>query len=216
MLVGDRMSHPVITIPPDMPVVDALNLMRVEHVRRTPVVENGKLVGIVSDKDLLNASPSAATTLSQWEINYLLSKLEVKDVMTRDVITVTTDTPIEEAARIMADNKIGGLPVLRDGKLVGIITETDLFKVLLEMMGARVPGVRVSILVPNVKGELAQLTKAISDAGGNIITLGTFAGEDVSTALITIKLTGLTEDQVKEALKDLVQEFEDIRTMPAA
>ena len=216
MLVGDRMSHPVITIPPDMPVVDALNLMRVEHVRRTPVVENGKLVGIVSDKDLLNASPSAATTLSQWEINYLLSKLEVKDVMTRDVITVTTDTPIEEAARIMADNKIGGLPVMRDGKLVGIIAETDLFKVLLEMMGARVPGVRVSILVPNVKGELAQLTKAIADAGGNIISLGTFAGEDVSTALITIKLTGLTEDQVKEALKDLVQEFEDIRTMPAA
>jgi len=216
MLVGDRMSHPVITIPPDMPVVDALNLMRVEHVRRTPVVDNGKLVGIVSDKDLLNASPSAATTLSQWEINYLLSKLEVKDVMTRDVITVTTDTPIEEAARIMADNKIGGLPVLRDGKLVGIITETDLFKVLLEMMGARVPGVRVSILVPNVKGELAQLTKAISDAGGNIISLGTFAGDDASTALITIKLTGLSEEQVKEALKPFVTEFEDVRTMPAA
>jgi len=106
--------------------------------------------------------------------------------------------------------------VLRDGKLVGIITETDLFKVLLEMMGARVPGVRVSILVPNVKGELAQLTKAISDAGGNIITLGTFSGEDASTALITIKLTGLTEDQVKEALKPFVTEFEDVRTMSAA
>ncbi len=216
MLVGDRMSHPVITIPPDMPVIDALNLMRVEHVRRTPVVENGKLVGIVSDKDLLNASPSAATTLSQWEINYLLSKLAVKDVMTRDVITVTVDTPIEEAARIMADNKIGGLPVLRDGKLVGIITETDLFKILLEMMGARVPGVRVSILVPNVKGELAQLTKAISDAGGNIISLGTFAGEDPSTAIIVIKLTDLDETQVSEALKDFVQEFEDIRLMHAA
>ncbi|NPA93038.1 MAG: CBS domain-containing protein [Chloroflexi bacterium] len=216
MLVGDRMSHPVITIPPDMPVVDALNLMRTEHIRRTPVVKDGKLVGIVSDKDLLNASPSPATTLSVWEINYLLSKITVEEVMTRDVITVTEDTPIEEAARIMADNKIGGLPVVRDGKVVGIITETDLFKIFLEMMGARVPGVRVAILVPNVKGELAQLTKAISDAGGNIISLGTFAGDDPSTALITIKLSGLTEEEVKEALKDLVEKFEDIRTMSAA
>jgi len=216
MLVGNRMSHPVITVPIDMPVVDALNLMRVEHIRRAPVVDkNGKLVGIVSDKDLLNASPSAATTLSVWEINYLLSKITVKDVMTKDVITVTEDTPIEEAARIMADNKIGGLPVMRGDKIVGIITETDLFKILLEMMGARVPGVRVAILVPNVKGELAQLTKAIAKAGGNIISLGTFAGEDPSTALLTIKISGLSEEEVKEALKDLVEEFEDIRTMSA-
>ncbi|HFC10156.1 MAG TPA: CBS domain-containing protein [Chloroflexi bacterium] len=217
MLVGDRMSHPVITIPPDMPVVDALNLMRVEHIRRTPVVdEKGKLVGIVSDKDLLNASPSAATTLSVWEINYLLSKINVGDVMTKDVVTITEDTPIEEAARIMADNKIGGLPVVRDGKVVGIITETDLFKILLEMMGARAPGVRVSILVPNVRGELALITKAIAEAGGYIISLGTFSGEDTSNALLTIKLQGLTEDEVRDALKELVEKFEDIRTMPAA
>ena len=217
MLVGDRMSHPVITIPPDMPVVDALNLMRVEHIRRTPVVdEKGKLVGIVSDKDLLNASPSAATTLSVWEINYLLSKITVGDVMTKDVVTITEDTPIEEAARIMADNKIGGLPVVRDGKVVGIITETDLFKILLEMMGARAPGVRVSILVPNVRGELALITKAIAEAGGYIVSLGTFSGEDTSNALLTIKLQGLTEDEVRQALKGLVEKFEDIRTMPAA
>ena len=214
MLVGDRMSHPVITVPPDMPVVDALNLMRVEHIRRTPVVDDkGKLVGIVSDKDLLNASPSAATTLSVWEINYLLSKITVADVMTKEVVTITEDTPIEEAARIMADNKIGGLPVTRDGKVVGIITETDLFKILLEMMGARAQGVRVSILVPNVRGELALITKAIAEAGGYIISLGTFAGEDPSNALLTIKLQGLTEEEVREALKGLVEKFEDLRTM---
>ena len=214
MLVGDRMSHPVITVPPDMPVVDALNLMRVEHIRRTPVVDDkGKLVGIVSDKDLLNASPSAATTLSVWEINYLLSKITVADVMTKEVVTITEDTPIEEAARIMADNKIGGLPVTRDSKVVGIITETDLFKILLEMMGARAQGVRVSILVPNVRGELALITKAIAEAGGYIISLGTFAGEDPSNALLTIKLQGLTEEEVRQALKGLVEKFEDLRTM---
>jgi len=211
MLVGDRMSHPVITIPPDMPILDALNMMRTEHVRRVPVVKNGKLVGIVSDKDLLNASPSAATTLSVHEVNYWLSKITVDEVMTRDVITVSTDTPIEEAARIMADNKIGGLPVMRDGKLVGIITETDLFKILLEMMGARAPGVRVAILVPNVRGELAQLAKAIADGGGNIVSLGTFAGDDASTTLITIKIQGMSIEAVKEALKDYVEKFEDIR-----
>src|SRR5512136_2093206 len=112
MLVGERMSRPVITISPDMPIVDALNMMRREHIRRAPVVKDGKLVGIVSDKDLLNASPSAATTLSVWEINYLISKILVKDVMAKKVITVTEDTPIEEAARIMVDSKIGGLPVM--------------------------------------------------------------------------------------------------------
>ena len=147
MLVGERMKSPVITVRPDMPVVDALNLMRQEHIRRTPVVKDGKLVGIVSEKDLLNASPSPATSLSIYEMNYLLSKIQVKEVMTKNVLTVTEDTPIEEAARIMADNKIGSMPVLRNDQMVGIITETDLFKLLLELMGAREVGVRVTALI---------------------------------------------------------------------
>ena len=129
MLVGDKMSKPVISISPDMPISDALILMKKEKIRRAPVVKDGKLVGIVSDKDLLNASPSPVTTLSIWEMNYLLSKITVSEVMTSNVLTVTEDTPIEQAARIMADNKIGGLPVMKDGHCVGIITETDLFKV---------------------------------------------------------------------------------------
>lgn len=105
MLVGERMSHPVITVPPSMPIVEALNLMKREHIRRAPVVQEGKLVGIVSEKDLLNASPSSATSLSVWELNYLLSKVTVKEIMTTKVLTVDESTPIEEAARIMADNK---------------------------------------------------------------------------------------------------------------
>src|SRR5512139_3125988 len=161
MLVGERMSRPVITISPEMPIVDALELMKRDRIRRTPVVKDGKLLGIVSNEDLLNASPSPATSLSVWEINYLLSKIEVKDVMTKKVLTVTEDTPLEEAARIMADNKIGGLPVLRDGHVVGIITETDLFKIFLELMGAREPGVRVTAIIPEVRGQLAKLTQAI-------------------------------------------------------
>lgn len=211
MLVGERMSHPVITIPPDMPIIDALNLMKREHIRRTPVVKNGKLVGIVSDKDLLNASPSPATSLSIWEINYYLSKITVEEIMTREVITVTEDTPIEQAARIMADNKIGGLPVMRDGKVVGIITETDLFKLFLELLGARESGVRVAVLVKDVPGQLARLTKAIAEKGGNIVALGTFAGDDPSTRDITIKIQGIEMEEVKGLLEPIVEEIKDIR-----
>ena len=137
MLVGERMSHPVIHISPDFTIHDAIQLMKHEGIRRMPVVAKGKLIGIVSETDLLNASPSQATSLSVWELNYLLSKVTVEEIMTKDVITIAEDTPIEEAARILADNKIGCLPVMKDENLVGIITETDLFRLLLELMGAR-------------------------------------------------------------------------------
>jgi acetoin utilization protein AcuB len=211
MLVGERMSHPVITISSDMPINDALNLMKQEHIRRTPVVKDGKLVGIVSDKDLLNASPSPATSLSVWEMNYLLSKITVKDVMTKHVFTVNEDTPIEEAARVMADNKIGGVPVVRDSRVVGIITETDLFKIFLELMGARESGVRVSILMHEKLGALAQLTKAIADLGGNFIAFGQFTGEDPSNRMVTFKVSGLDKDKVQEILEPIAEKVIDIR-----
>ncbi|HKZ44850.1 MAG TPA: CBS domain-containing protein, partial [Anaerolineales bacterium] len=101
MLVGKRMSHPVIWITPDMPVHEALNLFKREHIRRAPVLKGEKMVGIVSDRDLINTSPSPVTSLSVWELNYLLSKITISDVMTRKVLTVKEDTPLEEAARIM-------------------------------------------------------------------------------------------------------------------
>ena len=211
MLVGERMSRPVISIQPDMPVQDALALLRKEHIRRAPVMKDGKLVGIVSDKDLLNASPSPVTSLSVWEINYLISKIKVSEVMTHKVITVGPDTPIEEAARVMADNKFGGLPVVDNGKVVGIITETDLFKTFLELMGARERGVRVACQVEDSPGQLARLTRAIADAGGNFIAFGQFTGPDPSSRLVTFKVAGLKKDQVKKALGDTVQKFWDIR-----
>ncbi len=213
MLVGERMSKPVISIPSDMPINEAINLMRTRQIRRTPVVKDGKLVGIVSDKDLLNASPSPATSLSVWEMNYLLSKITVKDVMTARVLTVQEDTPIEEAARIMADNKIGGMPVMRDQQVVGIITETDLFKILLELMGARESGVRVTLLMTEKPGQLANLTKLISDLGGNFIAIGQFSGESETNRLVTFKVTGLQEARVREIVVPLAERVIDIRTI---
>ena len=212
MLIGERMTKPVITIKPDLPVPEALNLMRIEKVRRFPVVDsNNKLVGIVSINDLLNASPSQATSLSMWEINYLLSKIKVKEVMKENVITIKEDTPIEEAARIMADKKIGSLPVIRDGTVVGIITETDLFKIFLELMGAREPGTRITFLVPNIPGELAKITQAIYKTGGNIIALGTFMGESTENKEIVLKVECANINELKQAIEPLVIKLTDIR-----
>lgn len=213
MLVGKRMKFPVITVSPDMPINDALILMKRERIRRTPVVKDGKLVGIVSDKDLLNASPSPVTSLSVWEMNYLLSKVTVNDVMTKDVLTITEDTPVEEAARVMADNKIGGLPVVNDHQVVGIITETDIFKIFLELMGARQQGVRVSALVTEKPGELAKVTKAIAELGGNFLSFGTFVGESPNNRMITFKVSGLTEEQVRQSIASLVEKITDIRSI---
>ena len=212
MFVSERMSYPVVTVGPEMPINEALSLMRREHIRRTPVIKDGKLVGIVSDKDLLNASPSPATTLSIWEMNYLLSKITVKDVMSKEVKTVTHDTPIEEAARIMADNKIGGLPVIRDEKLIGIITETDLFKIFLEMMGAREKGVRCAVILANKPGELARLTQALTRIGGDFVAFGQFLGDDPSNRLVTFKVAEVTVDQVQNTVQPLVERLVDIRS----
>jgi acetoin utilization protein AcuB len=212
MLVGERMSRPVITISPDMPISEAMNLIKTEHVRQFPVVKDGKLLGIVTDKDLLNASPSPVTTLSIWEMNYLLNKITVSEVMVKNVLTVTEDTPIEQAARIMADNKIGGLPVMRDGGVVGIITETDLFKMFLEILGAREMGIRVTVLVKEVPGELAKLTKAVTDAGGDFIAFGMFTGLDSTNKMVTFKVTRISLDDLKKAITPIVKEIVDIRS----
>lgn len=211
MLVGERMSRPVISITKDLPIHDALALFKKEHIRRAPVLQDGRLVGIISDKDLLNASPSKITSLSVWEMNYMLSKITVKEVMTRKVLTVQTDTPIEEAARLMADNKIGGLPVVKTNKIVGIITETDLFKIFLELMGARTPGIRVTALAEDHPGQLAMITKTITDVGGNFISFGQFASADGKTVVVTFKVAGMKMEAVKKALSKMVVKLVDVR-----
>ncbi|HSM70353.1 MAG TPA: CBS domain-containing protein [Anaerolineales bacterium] len=211
MFVEDRMSSPVITVSPDDPVVDVRAMFNKEHIRRAPVMKKGKLVGVVSATDLINASPTQATSLSAWELRYLVSKITVEQVMTQKVITVNVDTPIEEAARIMADNKIGGLPVMKNKRVAGMITETDLFKVFLELMGARKKSTRVTALVNDKRGALAKLTKAIASNGGNFISFGMFSGPDANTKVITFKVEGMKTDEIKQALKDIVIKFWDIR-----
>lgn len=216
MFVGERMSHPVIMIHPEMPIQEALNLMRKERIRRLPVTdERGRLIGIVTERDLLQASPSEATSLSIWELNYLISKITVERVMNKKPITVSEGTPLEEAARIMADNKIGGLPVTRGDEVVGIITETDLFKIFLELMGAREPGVRVTALVADVPGELARLTTAVRNVGGNILAMGQCLGPSSQTREVVMTVDGVDLPVLEQALQANVNKLIDIRDRKA-
>jgi len=212
MLVRQRMSRHPVTITPDTSLHNALNAMRDHKVRRLPVLDQkGKLIGIVLEKDLLYASPSPATSLSVWELNYLVSKITVEELMSRDVITVGDDCPIEDAARIMVDNSISGLPVMHGVKLVGMITESDLFKVFLELLGARDRGLRVTIKVEEQKGVLARLTDALASHGANIVTLGTFGGDDLATREIAFKVQGVDAQAMRGIINDLGAELLDIR-----
>jgi acetoin utilization protein AcuB len=193
---------------------DALELMEREHVHRLPVVDKkGKLVGIISERELYKEYPSEATTLSVWELNYLLKEITIEKLMTRDVTTVTEDTPLEEAARIMVDKDFSGIPVVRDDKVVGMITETDLFKIFLEMLGARNPGVRLTVLMPETPGALMKVTEAIFKIGGNIEAVGTFLGESTANREITIKVEDVEMGALRDAVTPHVEKILDIREM---
>jgi len=213
MLIRDRMTRNPVLCSADLSVTDAFDLMKKSRIRRMPVVDtHGKLVGIVSDKDLLRVTPSPATTLSAYEIPYLLSKVKVSDVMTKKVITVAEETPVEEAARIMVDNKIGGLPVVNESDVVvGIITETDIFKTFLELIGARRPGVRITMYVKDKRGELARISQAVADIGGNIIATVEVPGSDPSNYEVLLKVIGVSKDALVAALKPMVERISDVR-----
>ena len=156
MLVKERMTLHPLTMEPTASITEAHRYMRENTIRHLPIVDKrNRLVGLVTRETLLQAMPSSVTTLSIWEMNYALNKIKVRDVMVKNVITVEEDVSIEKAARIMAENKIGSLPVMRGEALVGIITDIDMLTTLMEFMGARQAGVRVTLQVPDAPGELA-------------------------------------------------------------
>lgn len=137
ILVKEWMTTHVLTTQPNTPISDAHQMMKDNTVRRLPVMDKGKLVGIITIGDVREASPSDATTLSIWELNYLWAQLTVDKVMSRNVLTVQADTSILDAAEMMLEHKISGLPVVgKDGKLVGIITESDIFRLLVRSRAA--------------------------------------------------------------------------------
>jgi acetoin utilization protein AcuB len=207
------MSTPAVTVLLDTPFQDALKLMQERHYRRLPVVgKDNRLVGIVSERDLLHASPSPATSLSVWEMNYLLSKLTIAQLMTEHVVTVSANTPIEIAARHMVEHRIGGLPVVDEERhVMGMLTETDVFRAFVEMLGSNQRGLRLMLSVPARIGTLAKLATAIADLEGDIVSVGTFAVDETENARLLIKVTGVNQDQIVETLEALGDHVLDVR-----
>jgi acetoin utilization protein AcuB len=205
MFVRERMSSPAVTTTPDTSLQDALALMDEHRFRRLPVVdEKGRLVGIVSERDLLYASPPPSTLLSGLELNHLLADLQTEEIMTQEVITTTPDTFVEDAARLMVENKIGGLPVVdEDNRVVGVITETDVFKAFIELYRAGHTGLYLTLKVRDAKGLLAELSKAVLGVGGDIVGISSSYEEATGDYRLVIKGEEIECDRVVELLVSL-------------
>lgn len=212
MTVADVMTRNPLYVHPDLKVPEARSMMKKEKVGQLLVLDrSNKLVGIVTERDLVNASPSGATTLSIFEISSLLSNLKVEEVMKRNVITVAEDIVIEEAARIMVDNHISALPVMRGDVPVGIVSDGDLFRLFIDLFGARMPGLRVSMLVPERKGELHALAEVLDKKGANVSSMVVCDGCDVTNRMCIAKISDINKDELIEAVKPLDLKIIDIR-----
>ena len=214
MTIERRMTLNPVTISPDASVVEASELMKKEKVHRLPVLDKDKkLVGVISEKDILYASPSPASSLSIHEMAYLLSQLTVRKLMTKNPVTISKDVPVEEAARIMVDEDLSCLPVVEGDRLVGIVSKSDLFNILIELFGARTKGVRVSFLVDDKPGLIADTSRDIANAGLDIISFGTFMGTDPTNRICTVKVASTDSDKVIALLKPHVKAILDVNNV---
>jgi acetoin utilization protein AcuB len=209
-------KHPVM-IEPTMSIVEAQGIMAEVHVRHLPVIEEGKRLAGLITRERLRIPAAKLASLNVWEITRFLSNMSVKDVMVKaeDVISISPDITLEEAARIMVENKIGCLPVLEEGIVVGIITEIDMLSHLMELMASRIPGVRATVRMPNKRGELAKVVNAISAQGWGILACGGVPAPKLPDKWdVVVKIRGVSKDDVADALSQVDgQELLDVREM---
>jgi acetoin utilization protein AcuB len=178
MLVRDVMQPKPITVSPETTLPDAVRLMSQRGIRHLPVVGARGLVGIVSDRDLKRVMASPATTLTAHELGYLLDRLSMREVMSTAVVTTGPMMPVEEAARLMVQDKIGALPVTEGGELVGIVTETDVLALFVRAMGVGEPSSRLDVPLDDAPGALAEVTRALADAGLTVASIVTLRAPD--------------------------------------
>lgn len=198
MLVRNWMTPEVITVSPEASVLKIGKLMQEHNIRRVPVVnENGELVGIVSDRDVRDASPSKATTLDRYEMRYLLAELKASSIMTRNPLTVKPTDTVEKTAMIMLDNKIGGLPVVgEDGILCGIIADYDVFKALVNITGVREGGVQIGFAIPNRQGSMRPIFDVLRKRGARILSvLSTDNDAEKRNVFLRIRSMGSREEE---------------------
>jgi len=214
MLVRELMIPKPAVVTPQTTLPEALKLMQEKKVHRMPVVDpSGHMLGIISMTDLHNAAPSSATLLSFWEIPTLLAKITVEMLMTREVLTATEETTVEEAARTMADRSIGCLPVMRGQQVVGMVNQADILRAFMEMLGGRRKGVRIWATTADEKGTVARITAAITAVSGDIVGLGFHEVRDIRGVRweITLKVQDVPQDTLVAALKPHVLELLDVR-----
>lgn len=209
MLVREWMTPNPQTVASDTAVMEAMQRLREGGFRRLPVTRDGKLIGIVTDRDLKEATPSKATTLSVYELNYLLSKLLVKDVMKAPVITVRVDDPIEHAALLMEEHRVSGLPVLEGNDLVGIVTITDLMRAFVSFLGMREGGIRVTVDLPDEPGVLARVAQA--GPPSNIIAAVTTGVQAGHRRRLVLRVTGADAEGFPDRLKAHSVDVVDVR-----
>lgn len=184
MYVKSRMTKNPITIAANATISDAVALMKEKNLKRVPVVEGEKIVGVLTQSDIQKVSPTKATSLSIFEINYLLSKLTVKDAMTKNPVTIDVDSLLEEAAVIMREQRIGTLPVTEKGKLVGIITESDIFDAFIDLMGFKDVGSRITVEVNDVPGVMAHIAGIYKSLNINISHIAVYRENGTSDVVI--------------------------------
>lgn len=212
MIIRDVMTKNPVCVTESTSVTEAKQIMNSRKINKLPVLNNSKkLVGIITKNDIAKVSPSEATTLDMYEISSLLAKLTCGKFMTKKVITISESEIVEEAARIMADKNIGCLPVVNDDVVVGIVTESDLFELFVQMFGARESGVRANFQQVDKPGQLSKIFSAIADKKGNIISVVTRESKIEGKRRVTVKASDISVDEMKEILQNAEADIIDIR-----
>jgi len=209
MLIRDWMSRDVISATPEMSMMRAAKLMKEHSFDRLPIVDkDNKLVGIISDRDIKEASPSKATTLDVHELYYLLSEIKVNDIMTRDVVAAKPDDTVENAALVMLERDFSGMPVVDDdGRLTGIITDKDIFKVLLSITGARHGGVQFGFLLPNSPGTLKPIVDTLREHKARITSILTFEDRDDGMRQVFIRIRPMDRSDENTLIEHLKSRY---------
>lgn len=207
MLVKNWMSKNVITIGVDNSMQDATAILKQHRIRILPVVRKGKLVGIITDRDLKRASASDATTLEVHELLYLLMKIKVKDIMTRNPISVPPDWTIEETAELLLSNKISGAPVVDEKNMVvGVITQTDLFRVLISLTGIHARGIQFAFRTKDNPGTIKDLADVIREFGGQMVSiLSSYDKVPEGFRMVYIRMRHIDRDRLASLQKRLME-----------
>lgn len=201
MYVKSRMTSNPYTIAFNAPITEVIALMREKKLKRVPVVNGDRVVGMITQGDIQKVSPTKATTLSIFEINYLLSKTKVSDAMSKEVITISPDALLEEAAVLMRENKIGTLAVVKDNNLVGIITESDIFDAFIDLLGFRDAGSRITIRATDVPGVLADIAEVFRDLDSNITHIAAYRGT-TGYSDVVIRTNTINTDALEKRLTE--------------